>query len=279
MDGKINAIHRATGQPYGVVDPTKLDATEFLYNAPQELVPSGWQGDGVLTTFNTVLPELPVEKDSVRIAAVDVDDYEMVVIDNGLGNLIGDVDDGMNIVDYAAGSVNVTFINPPKNGSSIILCHKRVDINPRVVLEVDRRHWKVDGDKLVEMSQSEKDVADGTSIASAVLEKIIEIDSNTVLRIGQGFVYDGKVFSLSVPAQSNWMRLKTWQLATSLTFPVVVSTIDSESYSIDDATTFDAFYRAMNDTVEEHIQSGRVQRELVKAMKTLAEVEVYVDPR
>ena len=82
-------------------------------------------GDGSEKSYHgtvTTPDGLPMAPYSVRI---EVDD--LVVFDDGNGNLTGDVDpSGTNTVDYSTGAYNVTFSEAPGDGSQIVFQYRYV---------------------------------------------------------------------------------------------------------------------------------------------------------
>lgn len=85
-------------------------------------------------TANFTSGEVDVTFAAAARRGVSVDaDYQtgQVVIDDGLGNLTGDVDAaGNNTINYETGEFDVTFANPPVNGTSVLANYTRM---PRVV--------------------------------------------------------------------------------------------------------------------------------------------------
>jgi hypothetical protein len=85
--------------------------------------PTGWVGDGTTTNFTTTLTRAPVKRSSLTITAMDVFGVTMTVIDDGLGNLIGDVGSGNNTIDYETGEIDVTFEVPVIAGGLITVAY------------------------------------------------------------------------------------------------------------------------------------------------------------
>lgn len=272
-------VHRASMTPMVVVEPNDHSFDDYLYDRRSEVTPDGWVGDGEETDFSTTLSVVPLAKMSVRLVAVDADDREMSLVDNGSGVLRGNIGTGANTVDYASGEIEASFDRPVKDGSDVVLTYEQEMIDPSVRDGVPSKYWKIVDDRLTEMTQGEKDDVDGVLVDPEKVAVYSRIDARTVELIGEGFTYDGETFSLSAAAQSNWLRIMTWKLAGTLTFPLTVSTKDNNTYIIADAAAFDAFYSAVNAAVTGHVGSGQAQKAIVMAMTTLAEVQAYVDPR
>lgn len=141
-------------------------------------------------------------------------------------------------------------------------------------LSVDK-YYEVGTDTIRNATQSE---IDQWALEDAKIAKISEIDIRTQELIGAGFTFDSNVFSLSLEAQSNWHVL--WNGRTDIvTYPKEVSTIESDAYSIPNATTMDNFGMTAFGTVSEHIQSGRDLKVQVRAATSVSEVDAVVDNR
>ena len=103
------------------------------------------------------------------------------------------------------------------------------------------------------------------------------IDQRTGELIGQGASFGGSVFSLSDNAQRVWMGLK---IAESVqTFPVKISTKDSQRFEIDDLTELDNFWLTIMGTVKAHYTSGGDLRDSVNLATDEAGVDAVVDNR
>lgn len=92
------------------------------------VTPAGWVGNGIYENFITTLSKYPVKESSMTIRATDIYDQEMVVTDDGNGNLIGDIGSGNNDVDYATGDVDVTFMAPVKTLTDIVVTYTHLDV-------------------------------------------------------------------------------------------------------------------------------------------------------
>lgn len=104
-----------------------------------------------------------------------------------------------------------------------------------------------------------------------------EIDKRTGELIGQGASFDGAVFSLSNNAQRVWIGFKLSE--NEHTFPVKISTIDSQRYEITDLTHLDNFWLTVMGTVKAHYTSGGDLRDLVNLAIDKAGVDAVVDNR
>jgi hypothetical protein len=80
-------------------------------------------GAGATTDYSTTLAKAPVKRGSLTITATDVNGLMMTVVDDGLGNLIGDVGSGTNTVDYDTGALSVSFDAAVAAGASITVSY------------------------------------------------------------------------------------------------------------------------------------------------------------
>lgn len=121
-------------------------------------------------------------------------------------------------------------------------------------------------------------------IALPILKRVrlAEIDTRTQALIAQGFAYDGKVFSLSLPAQSYWTNLyQARQLFTAMGgYPLRVNTLDdSSAYDVADEADAAGLYQAAVGTVKARLGSGTVLKDQVRAAATKADLDAIVDER
>lgn len=105
------------------------------------------------------------------------------------------------------------------------------------------------------------------------------IDRVTSSIFNRGFTYDGVRFSLSVEAQANWNRMAAKHAAGNLTFPVDISTKTGGSYTIADATAYEAFESACMTAIETILDTGRSLRAQVNSASTVEEINAIVDDR
>lgn len=109
-----------------------------------------------------------------------------------------------------------------------------------------------------------------------------QIDARTVELIFQGFTHAGKVFSLSLPAQSYWTNMLVAKdiLTATGAFPLRVNTLDdTDAHNIADATEVVTFYATAVGTVKGRLGSGTVLKDQIRAATTVDEVEDVVDER
>ena len=120
-DGRYLSPHYLMSFPVDIL--FNLGLTDFSE------IPSGWVGNGFQDNFTATLLKLPIGVESVRITAEDIYGYPMVVEDDGLGILFGDVLSGdSSTVTYETGVIDVTFSAPVANGESITVEYKYKDI-------------------------------------------------------------------------------------------------------------------------------------------------------
>jgi hypothetical protein len=116
----------------------------------------------------------------------------------------------------------------------------------------------------------DKWIADGGTIQefytldTAKTEKITAIDAKTRQLIAQGFTFNNKTFSLSEPAQINWLGMQGFK--ASLTFPFKVSTIAEEGYELSNLSEFEQFVGTAFSTVNQRKSSGVALREQIMAI-------------
>ena len=110
--------------------------------------------------------------------------------------------------------------------------------------------------------------------------KIACIDARTDELIAEGFVYQGKQFSLSLPSQAKMMGTHQVRNDSQLVYPIKWNNIDdTDYYNIQNPADLDGFYFTGLGTVRAHLDSGSDLKDLVNQATTVAEVEAVVDPR
>ena len=103
-----------------------------------------------------------------------------------------------------------------------------------------------------------------------------EVDIRTDELIGQGFAFDSKQFSLSLPAQKNWLGLKV--LESMLTWPVAITTINDNEYQLAQANV-NNFVGAGQMVIQTHLNSGRALKVQISSAANKAAVDAIVDNR
>jgi len=120
------------------------------------------------------------------------------------------------------------------------------------------------------------------TLTEAKIQKIADIDSRTTELIMGGFPFGESNFSMSEPAQRNWIGLLSAYNAGMISFPFTISTVEEGMYQLADATVLMQFMGAFmlyQVDPNQPLGSGRVLKAQVNACTTVAQVEAIVDPR
>ena len=123
------------------------------------------------------------------------------------------------------------------------------------------------------------DIPDGsgvTPLQRRANQRIVYVDRKTKQLISQGFTFDGRQFSLSLPAQKNWLGLKT--LEDILQWPVKITTIDDLEYSLAQSD-LNAFLLKGEQTLQTHLDNGRSIKNAMKTAATLQDLALIKDNR
>lgn len=117
--------------------------------------------------------------------------------------------------------------------------------------------------------------------AQARIEKFESVDQRTEELIEGGFIYEGKVFSLSEHAQAHLTGIYQVRDEVGIAYPIVWNLLDDESGSHDlvSADEVKAFYLVALGTIRVHLDGGTTIKELVRAATTREAVEAIVDGR
>lgn len=107
-------------------------------------------------------------------------------------------------------------------------------------------------------------------------KRIVQIDQRTQQLISQGFAFDGKQFSLSEPAQINWLGLKTLEYV--MTWPIEITTKGDGVYSLAQSNLM-YFLGTGKATIQTNIDSGRGLKIAVNDATTQAELDAVMDGR
>lgn len=144
-------------------------------------------------------------------------------------------------------------------------------------------YWKITGDVVSEMNQSEKDTEDASSLGALKISRYAEIDSRTAELIAVGFEYpvsSGDIFSLSLEGQSNIHGAYTSRNLTEFTYPVKwLTKDDGSSISLTDAAAIEDFFLGALSTIRGHKDSGSDLKEQIRNAATKAAVDALVDTR
>ena len=120
------------------------------------------------------------------------------------------------------------------------------------------------------------------TLEQAQASKITAVDGKTMQLIYNGFDYNGTDFSLSSYAQANWNSLRIDIMEENNPnerFPVYVTTMDDDEYTIEDYNAFKAIYKKGMKTKKDHIDDGRGLKLQVKQADTVEEVTAIEDNR
>lgn len=126
----------------------KLATVESGFNAdysyPLQLVKDEeiGVGDGGTANYTGNLTYVPQIEGCIEIRAIATDDSELVVIDDGAGNLTGDIAGGVNTITYSSGAFNVTFSKnikalEPINGTYEYRMDIMPENTPKIKLSID----------------------------------------------------------------------------------------------------------------------------------------------
>jgi hypothetical protein len=106
------------------------------------------------------------------------------------------------------------------------------------------------------------------------------IDKKTSELIGNGFVYDSTVFSLSLESQTKLAGSHQVKDEPEFTYPVKWNSKDDKNTkSLANSSEMRAFYLTALGTVRVHLDSGTTLKDQVRAATTVAEVDAIVDDR
>lgn len=132
------------------------------------------------------------------------------------------------------------------------------------------------------LSPGDKTTLDGVIAAHplAVLKarRYAAIDARTRELIVAGFVSSGKTFSLSI---DDFLALTAFDVAqATLSYPIEFNTKDNtDAVSITRASDLHAFYLSAVTAYRASLDSGTALKDLIRAAKTVADVNAIVDTR
>lgn len=121
---------------------TGQQTNTFMYTSDYDNYQIG-TGNGSETNFTGTLRYAPVVALSVVITAESDSTGDLIVTDDGSGNLIGDVGSGANSIDYATGEYDVTFSEAVSSAGTITIDYRYdwermgVDGVPLIELDID----------------------------------------------------------------------------------------------------------------------------------------------
>jgi len=109
-------------------------------------------------------------------------------------------------------------------------------------------------------------------------EAFLRIDARSDELIKAGFAFEGSVFSLSVEAQVRYTTML--MLADALPYPLAINSLDDRSaVELQSGDHTRAFCMTALGHVKGVVDSGSVQKALVREMTDVAELVAYQDPR
>jgi hypothetical protein len=112
------------------------------------------------------------------------------------------------------------------------------------------------------------------------VDRYEEIDERTEELISQGFIFAGKLFSLSDNAQINILGLEQVKDDPAMTYPINYGAKDSGDYVVlADAAAMHGLFLTALGTKRARLDSGRALKTAIGAATTLAEVDAIVDDR
>jgi len=153
-------------------------------------------------------------------------------------------------------------------------------INPDLsaVEGVDPKYWKIQDDKVLEMSGEEKDTA---YLEEVKAEAFQAIDARTREILAEGFSYRNERFSLSQAAQLRMTELIfLLDQDAPLDFPIVWNTLDDTwQIELSDSTEVRSFIQEGTQTVVSIINSGTSLKAQIRSALTISAVELIKDER
>ena len=172
-------------------------------------------------------------------------------------------------------------INPARLGS--IMGNNDWIVNPDLssVEGIEQKYWKVSGNDIIEMNQSEKDSVDSHKVDLARDKRMKETDVTTQSLIDNGFTFDGETFSLSTGAQFNWNAIKVavdGGLLVEGNFPYGISTKTETEYNLSWADV-NSFIGTVLVTVSTHLGGGRAIKQGLIAATSISGLDAIVDNR
>ena len=134
------------------------------------------------------------------------------------------------------------------------------------------------------LSAAEKSALDALigvhPLAKVKTDKMEAIDARTIELIDGGFAFAGEIFSLSLASQISLLALDVLRNDPALVYPVVCNTLkDTGTFDLSDAATVHEFALIAVDKYRSYKDSGTALKSLVRAAKTVADVDVVQDKR
>ncbi|MBW1635269.1 MAG: hypothetical protein JRJ68_03240 [Deltaproteobacteria bacterium] len=103
-----------------------------------------------------------------------------------------------------------------------------------------------------------------------------KVDKRTAELISNGFMFDGKTFSLSIYAQNNWNTIHDNK--ADFTFPFEITTKDNDIYDLNEVDV-DSFWNTAVGTVATHWGTGRGLKKQIFDAQTKEAIDAVTDNR
>jgi len=100
--------------------------------------------------------------------------------------------------------------------------------NP-ILPNCDQKYWKISGNTVVEMEQSEKNIVDTAYLTFAKTQKIQESKALTESNIASGFTFQDKIYNLNSQTQIIWTSIYVQALAIKTTKDLDIALLDLEN--------------------------------------------------
>jgi len=156
-------------------------------------------------------------------------------------------------------------------------------INPdtSIINGVDKKYWYMKDEVLREMTDEEKMMVDFVELDNLKTKMAHDVDIKTEKLILNGFTFDGKQFSLSIPAQTNWNSLKVAIFTGMLNennFPYTITTLKNDVYQLQWEDTMSFFTTALG-TGSQILMQGRILKGNIMEASSYDELIAIEDNR
>jgi len=157
-------------------------------------------------------------------------------------------------------------------------------INPDLsqVKLLPKKYWKIDGNNVVAMNQSEKDSKDASILPQLKTAKENAIDKRSRELLDQGFLYKGLYYSLSESAQQNWTAMFLFtavNIFTASDYPYMIIDKDNKNtYNLTHDESLFFFSQGLA-RVRNILSTGRELKDNVIEASTVAELNAIADNR
>jgi hypothetical protein len=118
------------------------------------------------------------------------------------------------------------------------------------------------------------------SLASLKSVRLAEVVTKTTELIEAGFVYNNKVFSLSLETQIQLIGLFSIRNDPNLVYPIKWNTIDDSDYEfINNSAGVTYYYLTAVSKYRAHIDSGTALKDLIRAAVDVNALNAIIDDR